>query len=96
MRNILHPMRNGLIALIWVPGVVIGYHVMPDNLWYLWFAICILIAFALALIVHECWGCWGSRPRKSPFGVGRCVLVSTCRFHRKGASPRCRLAARAM
>ncbi len=38
----------------------------------------------LALIVHGCVVLGGARPRKSPFGVGRCVLVSTFRFHRKG------------
>ena len=44
----------------------------------------VLQAEQLTLIVHGCVVLGGARPRKSPFGVGRCVLVSTFRFHRKG------------
>ncbi|WP_419924739.1 restriction endonuclease subunit S [Candidatus Poriferisocius sp.] len=38
----------------------------------------------LALIVHGVWCLGGARPRKSPSGVGRCVLMGTYRLHREG------------
>ena len=42
------------------------------------------VCLQLALIVRGGVVLGGARPRKSPSGVGRCVLVGTCRFHREG------------